>query len=148
METPRSSPPRDCPDHAIPAPEAHLIHQQVPLADNGRPPTGETTEVSPEPSPQERSQRSMVVFALGAIAIVFGAIMGWRWWQFQSTHVSTDNAQIAGHISPISAKISAKVERVLVNEGDQVEVGQPLIILEDRDLTLRQQEAEAALVSA
>ncbi|WP_460193243.1 HlyD family secretion protein [Thermosynechococcus sp. FA-CM-4201] len=149
MKQRQSLPSGDLPTNSVPPQEVSFPDQQVTAAENGTAPlTGAMTEVLPDTSPQARSKRKVVGFVIGAIAMVFGSMIGWRWWQFQSTHVSTENAQIAGHISPISAKISAKVERVLVNEGDQVQAGQPLVILEDQDLTLRQQQAEAALVSA
>ncbi|AFY32720.1 HlyD family secretion protein [Calothrix sp. PCC 7507] len=84
----------------------------------------------------------------GAITLTLGTIMGGRWWQFHSTHVSTDNAQIQGHVSPIASKIPATVQQVEVKEGDYVKAGQPLIILEDQDLNLKVQQAEANLAAA
>ncbi|WP_013322328.1 HlyD family secretion protein [Gloeothece verrucosa] len=77
-----------------------------------------------------------------------GGLWGWRWWQFGQTHVTTDNAQIQGHLSPISAKISATVQQVLIEDGDPVEAGQILIILEDQDLNLKIQQAQANLRAA
>lgn len=92
-------------------------------------------------------KRSLLI-TLGAIALSVGAVSSWRWWQFQQTHVTTDNAQIQGHTSPISAKIPANVQQVLVKEGDHVEAGQPLVILEDPDLNLKTQQAAAKLAVA
>ncbi len=88
-------------------------------------------------------QRQGWLLVLGAIALAVGAVFGWRWWQFQHTHVNTDNAQVQGYISPIAPKITATVKQVNVREGDYVKVGQPLIILEDPDLNLKAKQAEA-----
>jgi membrane fusion protein (multidrug efflux system) len=93
------------------------------------------------------NKRNLLLMA-GAIAICIGAVGGWRWWQFEKTHISTENAQIQGHLSPISCKISATVQQVLVKDGDYVKAGQPLIILENQDLALNLQQAQAKLLEA
>jgi len=105
--------------------------------------TGEVAENKPR-----SSNRRKWLLAAGAIVLVIGTVEGWRWWQFQQTHVSTDNAQIQGHPSPISAKITATVKQVLVKDGDHVKAGQPLVILEDEDLNLKVRQAEAQLAIA
>ncbi|MEA5550084.1 HlyD family secretion protein [Anabaena cylindrica UHCC 0172] len=89
-----------------------------------------------------------LLLVIGAITLTVGSIFGARWWQFQNTHVSTDNAQIKGHLSPISAKIPATVQQVLVKDGDYVKAGQSLVILEDQDLSLKVQQAQAAVAAA
>ena len=88
------------------------------------------------------------LFVLGAIVLAVGSVMGWRWWQFQSTHINTENAQIQGYLSPIAPKITATVKQVNVRDGDYVKAGQPLIILEDQDLNLKVKQAEANLKAA
>lgn len=92
--------------------------------------------------------RKLVLLTVGAIVLAIGSFFGLRWWQFQSTHVSTDNAQLKGHLSPISAKVPATVKQVLVSDGDYVKAGQTLLVLEDQDLNLKVQQAEANLVAA
>jgi len=99
------------------------------------------------PKPRNKKRRGLLL-VVGGIILAVGAIAGLRWWQFQRTHVSTDNAQIQGHLSPLAPKISATVQQVLVAEGDRVKAGQPLVILEDRDLPLKVQQAEAELANA
>ncbi|MCX5962760.1 MAG: HlyD family secretion protein [Cyanobacteria bacterium] len=100
----------------------------------------------PSPSPLAK-QRLPLIFG-GLILVIVGAVFGGRWWQFQQTHAETDNAQIQGHLSPIAARISATVQKVLVKEGDHVEAGQDLVILEDQDLSLKVQMAQAQLANA
>lgn len=95
-----------------------------------------------------KKYRGFLLFTIGAIVLTIGAIFGLRWWQFQSSHVSTDNAQLKGHLSPISAKVPATVKQVLVNDGDYVKAGQTLVVLEDEDLDLKVQQAEANLAAA
>jgi len=85
---------------------------------------------------------------LGVIGLIGISVVGWRWWQEQLNYVSTDNAQIQGHISSISSRVSEIVEKVLVSDGDYVKAGQPLVILETRDLKLGVEEAKANLRAA
>ncbi|HEY9596220.1 MAG TPA: biotin/lipoyl-binding protein, partial [Cyanophyceae cyanobacterium] len=87
-----------------------------------------------------KKKRRGLLLGIGAIILAAGSVFGVRWWQFQSTHVSTDNAQIKGHLSPISAKVPATVKQVLVNDGDYVKAGQTLVVLEDQDLNLKVQQ--------
>ena len=62
--------------------------------------------------------------------------------------MSTDNAQVDGHITPIAPKVQAFVARVLVDDNQHVKAGDTLVVLDDRDLKVRLQQAEADLASA
>jgi membrane fusion protein (multidrug efflux system) len=104
--------------------------------------------VEPPAKPSFIKRHRLLLVVLGAIALSGAAILGFRWWQFQRTHVSTENAQIQGHISPIAPNISGTVQKVLVKDGDFVKAGQPLVVLEDQDLNLKVQQAEANLETA
>lgn len=95
-----------------------------------------------------RKQGTLFGFLLGGLILTLGAIGGFRWWGFTQTHITTDNAQIRGHLSPVSSKIPATIQKVLVKEGDYVRAGQPLLILEDQDLILKERGAVAAVASA
>ncbi|MEG3440343.1 HlyD family secretion protein [Pannus brasiliensis CCIBt3594] len=86
--------------------------------------------------------------ALGGVAIAGGAVAGWRWWQYMAAHPSTDNAQIQGHISPIAPRVTGTIDRVLVENGDPVKAGQPLVILDTTDYNLALQQARADLAAA
>jgi membrane fusion protein (multidrug efflux system) len=110
-------------------------------------PDGETT-VEAETKQSFFNRHRWLLAVVGASALTFGAVSGWRWWQFIHTHVSTDNAQIEGHISPVAPKISATVQKVLVKDGELVKAGQTLVILQDEDLQLKIQQNEANLNAA
>jgi membrane fusion protein (multidrug efflux system) len=64
------------------------------------------------------------------------------------THESTDNAQVDGHITPIAPKLPAFVSRVLVEDNAHVNGGDTLVILDDRDVRVRLEQAEADLATA
>lgn len=62
--------------------------------------------------------------------------------------VTTDDAQVDGHITPVAAKISGNVVEVLVDDNQPVRVGQVLARIDPRDFQARVNEARAALLLA
>ena len=61
---------------------------------------------------------------------------------------STDDAQVDGHITPIASKVYGRVEKVLVNDNQQVKAGQVIVQLDPRDYQAALDEAKAALALA
>lgn len=89
---------------------------------------------------------------VGMIALVAAVVAAGAWgfgrWRYARTHVSSDNAQIDGHVVPVLAKVGGYVESVLVADNQRVSGGDLVVILDDDDLTLRLAEAEADLAAA
>src|SRR5258707_1461687 len=71
--------------------------------------------------------RWLAVAALVAVALV--AIYIWR----TAGRESTDDAQVDGHITQVSARVGGTVAKVNVKENDHVEAGAVLIELDSRD---------------
>jgi len=59
--------------------------------------------------------------------------------------VETDNAQLQGHLTEISSRVNGTISRVLVEDNQEVKVGQPLLQLDDRDARARLFRARADL---
>jgi membrane fusion protein (multidrug efflux system) len=59
--------------------------------------------------------------------------------------VETDNAQLQGHLTEISSRVNGTIARVLVEDNQEVKVGQPLLQLDDRDARARLFRARADL---
>ncbi len=74
-------------------------------------------------------------------------IFGVRKWWFSRSHVSTDNAQVDGHIVPILPKVGGFVAEVRVEENHAVKAGDTLVVLDDRDLRARLAQTEADLAA-
>jgi len=74
-------------------------------------------------------------------------IFGVRKWWFSRSHVSTDNAQVDGHIVPILPKVGGFVAEVRVEENHSVKAGDTLVVLDDRDLRARLAQTEADLAA-
>jgi membrane fusion protein (multidrug efflux system) len=84
---------------------------------------------------------------LGILVLAFGA-WGLHRYLYSRNHVSTDNAQIDGHITYIAPRVSAFVTKVLVDDNQHVDTGDTLVLLDERDLRVRLEEAEAELHGA
>ena len=74
-------------------------------------------------------------------------IFGVRKWWFSRSHVSTDNAQVDGHIVPILPKVGGFVAEVRVEENHSVKANDTLVVLDDRDLRARLAQTEADLAA-
>ncbi len=101
---------------------------------------------APESEPATRASRVRLVVILFLVAA--GAAWGIRTWLASRLVVTSDNAQVDGHITPIAPKVQAFVSRVLVEDNQQVKRGDTLVVLDARDLQLRLEQARADLASA
>ncbi len=65
-----------------------------------------------------------------------------------SSRESTDDAQVDGHLIPISPRINGTVVSVLVNDNQSVKAGQELVQLDPADYQADLAQAEAQLATA
>ncbi len=79
--------------------------------------------------------------------IIFGAIAFFIWLHFHG-RVSTDDAQVDGHIVPIASKIYGTVGEVLVSDNQFVKKGEVLVRIDPRDSQAKLDQAKAALALA
>ena len=95
-------------------------------------------------APKKNRRFIIVLFLLLAGGIWFGLTK----YIHGQHHEETDDAQIAANISPVIPRISGYVMGVKVTDNQLVQKGDTLLILDDRDLRLRVNQAEAALSTA
>ena len=113
---------------------------------------GPETETPARPAPRSstaarpKSSRRTVFMIMGVILVGI-LIFGVRKWWFSRSHVSTDNAQVDGHIVPILPKVGGFVAEVRVEENHAVKAGDTLVVLDDRDLRARLAQTEADLAA-
>jgi membrane fusion protein, multidrug efflux system len=105
----------------------------------------------PEPlgslGPKRKKRNILLWVGLGA-GVVTASAFGYHYWQYASTHQTTDNAIVAGHIHPVSSKISGTVAEVLASDNQAVQSGQLLVKLDAKDYENKMQQAQAALEAA
>jgi membrane fusion protein (multidrug efflux system) len=85
------------------------------------------------------------ILAALALVVLAGGFFVWRYY---SVRESTDDAQIDGHISPISSRVSGTVLRVLHDENETVQAGEVLIELDPKDFQVAVDRARADLANA
>jgi membrane fusion protein (multidrug efflux system) len=81
------------------------------------------------------------VFIGGVVVIAALAFFYW----YSQGRVNTDDAEVDGHLDPVSAKISGNVVEVLVNDNQQVKAGQILVKIDPRDYQAKVDQMRAAL---
>ena len=115
--------------------------QSAPKSDGG-PKAQEPAPRKPSPLKNPRVRRGLI---LAAIIIAVG---GFLFWFHYRNHQSTDDAQVDGHIIPISSRVPGSVLEVLVNDNQSVKKGQVLVKLDPRDYQAKLDDAEAKLAAA
>jgi membrane fusion protein, multidrug efflux system len=88
--------------------------------------------------------RSRWIVAAAVVVATAGAI---AWWHF-SGRESTDDAQIDGHIVPVSPRVGGTVEAVKVADNQFVDEGTVLVLIDVRDYQVAVQRAKADLAEA
>ena len=122
------------------------------------PPEGQTPSPQQEPREQggrgeERRKREdprrkrtirFVLIALLVVAIIVSIPI----FAYYSVRESTDDAQIDGHIIPISARITGNIIEVLINDNQQVKAGESLVKLDPADYQVALEQAQAQLLGS
>jgi membrane fusion protein (multidrug efflux system) len=85
----------------------------------------------------------LVILAVMMISVAAGAF-AWNAFRYEDT----DDAQVDGHVTPLSARISGHVQAVHVIEGQLVHAGDVLVTLEPQDYRIAEQQAQANLADA
>jgi membrane fusion protein (multidrug efflux system) len=96
--------------------------------------------------PGRWSNPAFRLFVIGGGLVLIAAIAIFYW--YSSGRVNTDDAEVDGHLNPVSAKISGNVLEVLVDDNQHVKAGQVLVKIDPRDYQARVDQMRAALALA
>src|SRR5215813_13860518 len=99
-------------------------------------------EEPPKGFANPKIRRGLLIGGVVLVAILVGLFL------YYHNRESTDDAQVDGHITPVSSKIYGRVAEVLVNDNEQVKAGQVLVRIDPRDYKAALDEAEADAKSA
>ena len=92
---------------------------------------------TPAPAANPRLRLYLII---GAVVLV---VVGVLLWLHLSSYESTDDAQIDGHLNPISARVAGHVTKLLVNDNQYVDAGTPLIQIDPADYQVALENAKA-----
>lgn len=113
----------------------------------GQAPGGQTSEREAHGRRRNPRRKRTIRFIVLAILVV-AAIAAIPIYAYYSVRESTDDAQVDGHIVPISPRISGTILEVLVNDNQPVKAGQELVRLDPADYQVALQQAKAQLANA
>ena len=98
-----------------------------------------------EQSPPRRSLRPFIILGVILTAIALGCV---GYWWLNRDYITTDDAEIDGHVYTIAPQIAGRVVQVLVEDNAHVQTGQILVKLDPRDQSAALAKAEAGLAQA
>jgi membrane fusion protein, multidrug efflux system len=109
---------------------------------------GDDAPASAPRDPIGALRRHPVRLVLALVAAVLLSVVGLRFWNYLQSYESTDDAEIDGHLDPISTRIDGTVVRVYVEDTYDVKKGQALVDLDPRDYQVAVENAAANLAQA
>ena len=79
---------------------------------------------------RSRSPRLRMFVIIGVVVVL---VAGFFLWRYFNSYESTDDAQIDGHLNPLSARVGGHIEKLLVEDNQFVQAGQPVAQIDPRD---------------
>lgn len=122
--------------------------RKAPIAQPPAVPVEEGSTPKSPKAPKNRKGLKMALAGVGVGGAIVAGTFGYDYWQFAAAHQSTDNATVTGNIHPVGARIAGTVDRVFVEDNQEIKTGQPLVQLDQRDYQLKLSQAQADLESA
>jgi membrane fusion protein (multidrug efflux system) len=89
---------------------------------------------------RERNPRFRMFLIIGVVVLL---VAGFFLWRYFNSYESTDDAQIDGHLNPVSARVTGHVEKLLVTDNQYVQAGQALVQIDPRDYQVLVARAKA-----
>jgi membrane fusion protein (multidrug efflux system) len=115
-------------------------HPQIEITDGSKREQG-----APGGNPWHRRRRPagriLVMALLGAVVAVAAPFA----WSYLQSYESTDDAQIDGHIDPLSSRIDGTVIAVHAEDDDRIRKGELLVEIDPRDYEVAVEQARARL---
>jgi len=107
--------------------------------------TSETRPVTPRKRSLLATPRSRAVALIAGMVLIVGGYFAWRYF---SSYETTDDAQVDGHLMPLSTRISGYVIKVNVDDNQTVKAGYVLAEIDPKDYQVAVDKAKADLADA
>jgi membrane fusion protein (multidrug efflux system) len=100
--------------------------------------------VKPEWNEKKAQRKKIIILILFCALAVGGALAVFWYLQYASTHISTDDAFVDGHVHVIAPKISGTIRGIMVQDNQRVARGDLLIEIDPIDYRVRVEDAASA----
>jgi len=97
---------------------------------------------------QPKKNRRPIAIILIAVAVLLAGIFGFRWFVYNSSHVTTDDAYITMDVVPVNPLVSGNITAVPVSENQHVAAGQLLAQIDSTTFASDVDQAKANLAMA
>jgi membrane fusion protein (multidrug efflux system) len=109
-------------------------------------PAAETPELRRESRPSRPAHRRKIIFTVVALVVIFTATGYFA--RNAYLYQETDDAQVDGHIMPLSSRITGQIQKVNVVQGQRVSAGEVLAVIDPNDYKVADDQARATLLDA
>ena len=104
----------------------------------------QNSSAQPERAPGKRKRNFAILFVV--LLLIAAGCLAW-YLLYARYYETTDDAYVSGNLVTLTPQIAGTVTQVSADEGDFVEKGQPLVLLDPSDTQIALQQAEAELAS-
>lgn len=112
-------------------------------------PPAETHSASPPPARAESffrtHPRAPMFLAISLLVVLVAGFFAFRYFE---SYESTDDAEVDGHLQPLSARISGYIAKVNVDDNQEVKAGSVLAEIDPRDYQVALDQAKAELADS
>src|SRR6188768_511952 len=99
-----------------------------------------------EETTKPKSKKALPIIL--ALVVLAATAFGVNKYIYSIHHEDTDDAQVDADISPVLTRVTGYVADIYFEDNHHVTKGDTLVKLDDRDLMIRVQQAQAALENA
>jgi membrane fusion protein (multidrug efflux system) len=92
-----------------------------------------------------RRPQARIFLVVTILILLVGGFFAWRYF---SSYESTDDAQVDGHLMPVSARISGYISKVNVDDNQRVHKGDVLVEIDPHDYEVAVDQARADVATA
>jgi multidrug resistance efflux pump len=98
-----------------------------------------------KPGKQSKIRRKRILIISAVVVLVIaGGYFGWNAFQYEDT----DDAQIDGHVMPLSPRVNGRIKAVYINEGQLVHAGEAIMTIDAQDYRMAEELAQVNLSEA
>ncbi|MFN8283798.1 MAG: HlyD family secretion protein [Chitinophagales bacterium] len=90
---------------------------------------------------EKKSPKKFIGPIIGVIILACAAFFAYKKISYAQHNEDTENSQIECNIVPVAARISGYVDKIYVEENQQIHKGDTILKLDDRDLKIKLQQA-------